>query len=119
MDKCFSNSEKLYRAVKPEGIYLKNDGTLSSAAFKSSNGCSVDRGDERSDIEAAKFMLKNLSGDIYKIVVSNCYEKNIYVNYEPIEGINPYHCGLYKDEELDDMTSSQCRFLAKVAVKVS
>ena len=64
-------------------------------------------------------MLKSLSGDIYKITVGNCRERDIHVKYEPIEGENPYHCGLYKDEQLNAMTSSQCRFLSKVAIKVS
>ncbi len=119
MDEHFDNNEKLYRAVKPEGIYHKEDGSLSSAAFKSSNGCSVDRGDGRSDNEAAEFMQANLSGDVYKISVDNCLEKSIYINYEPIEGINPYHCGLYRNDGLNEMTQSQCRFLSRVAIKVS
>lgn len=119
MDEHFDNNEKLYRAVKPEGIYHKDDGSLSSAAFKSSNGCSVDRADGRSDVEAAKFMLASLSGDIYRIGVDNCLEKDIYVKYEPIEGINPYHSGLYRNEGLNDMTNSQCKFLSRVAIKVS
>ncbi|PWJ70831.1 hypothetical protein B0O40_0681 [Ruminococcaceae bacterium R-25] len=99
MDDFFEPDEKLYRAVRPCSIYYKEDGSLSSAAFKSSNGCSVDRGNGRSDKEAVQFILSNLTGDVYSISVDYCISKNIFVHYEPIEDKNPYHCGLYKNNE--------------------
>lgn len=111
----FEIGEKLYRAVRPEQI--KEDGSLSSAAFKTSKGCSVDRGDGRTDQEAAKFMRKKLSGDIYRINVGDCYEKEIFIHYEPLED-DPYHSGLYRNEEMKDMTTGQCRHLTRLAVKV-
>lgn len=113
----FAAGEKLYRAVQPKDMYFKEDGSLSSAAFKSSNGCSVDRGDGRTDIEAADFMMKKLTGDIYRIDVGDCIEKDVFIRHEPVED-DPYHSGLYRDKGLSDMTQGQCKYLSKVAVKV-
>lgn len=115
----FDANEKFYRAVKPEGIYIKSDGSISSAAFKDSNGCSVDYGCGRTDKEAANFMLKKLSGNVYYFYFNNCLERDIFVNYEPVSessgDANPYHCCLYKNSSLERMTSSQCKYLATIA----
>lgn len=118
MDDTFKDEEKLYRAVVPKDMYFKENGTLTSAAFKDSSGCSVDRGDNRTDEEAAIFMKKNLEGEIYRIQVSNCREKEIHIQYEPEEE-NPYHSALYKNSAKEKMTQGQCKHLASVAVLVA
>lgn len=119
MDNCFEESEKLYRAVIPSGIFIKEDGTITSAAFKSSNGCSVDRGNYRTDDQAVQF-LKNCGrvGAVYSVLTKDCNDKEIYINYEPEED-NPFHTGLYKNVELNPMTQGQCKHLSKVAILVS
>lgn len=114
MDEIFCADEKLYRAVIPCNMYIKEDGSLSSAAYKSHDGCSVDRGNGRDDQEAADFMLMHLKGNIYSVEVSDCESKDIYVKYEPTEE-NVYHSGLYKNIQREDMTKGQCRFLAQAS----
>ena len=114
MDERFEDAEKLYRAVTPTDMFMKADGTITSAAFKSSDGCSVDRGNYREDEEAAAFMKQSLSGSIYMFFVKDCRDRDIFSRYEPIE-TNPYHSGLYKNETLDKMTPGQCKHLASVA----
>ncbi len=111
MDDFFADEEKLYRAVIPKDMFIKADGSVTSAAFKVSNGCSVDRGNYRTDEEAAAFMKRSLQGSIYSLTVKICREKDVFVKYEPEEN-NPYHSGLYKNDELEKMTPSQCRHLA-------
>lgn len=118
MDESFSDEEeKLYRAVKPEGMYIKEDGSISSAAFKSSNGCSVDRGDYRDDVEAANFMKQKLQGDVYKFRVMDCNIKQIFMQYDP-QANDEFHTNLFKNCSLEKMTSAQCKYLASVASKV-
>lgn len=114
MNENFNADEKLYRAVIPSDMFIKEDGSLSSAAYKSHDGCSVDRGNGRDDQEAADFMLMHLKGNIYSVEVSDCESKDIFVKYEPTEG-NIYHSELYKNTQREDMTKSQCRFLAQVS----
>ena len=119
----FNCDDKFYRAVRPDGIFIKPNGCISSAAFKSSNGCSVDYGYGRTDEEAATFMLRKLNGNVFCFYFQDCLDKDIFVNYEPIEGPeedkNPYHCGLYKNPMLEKMTSGQCKHLSNVAKMVS
>lgn len=118
MDDFFEESEKLYRAVIPEGMYIKENGELTSAAFKSETGCSVDRGRNRSDEEASSFMKQNLNGSVYVFAVRNCRERTIHIEYEPTE-TNPFHSGLYKNSTLEKMTRGQLKHLASVARLVS
>ncbi len=114
MDNTFKDDEKLYRAIKPIELYEKENGRIASAAFKRSNGCSVDRGNGRSDEEAKQFLMRGKEGIVCVFYVRDCRSKEIYIRYEPIEE-NPYHSGLYKNEDRVKMTSSQCRHLASVA----
>lgn len=117
MDDCFEDEEKLYRAVIPKDMYIKKDGSLTSAAFKATDGCSVDRGNYRNDNDAVSFMRKTLEGSVYSILVKTCRERDIYIKYEPTDG-NPFHSGLYKDLSLSKMTPGQCKYLAQSAVFV-
>lgn len=118
MQDDFSNEdEKLYRAVKPEGIFIKENGSISSAAFKSSNGCSVDRGDFRHDTDAASFMKLKLEGDVYKFKVGDCNTKDIFIQYDP-QPDDKYHSNLFKNEKKERLTGGQCKYLANIATKV-
>ena len=56
MDNFFPSDEKLYRAVLPYEMFLREDGSLTSAAFRDRKGLSVDRGNDRPDLDAAAFM---------------------------------------------------------------
>ena len=115
MNNEFELEERLYRAVVPNDIYIKSDGSISSAAFKCSNGCSVDRGNGRTDEEAANFLRTKLMGNIYGFKVEECIKKDIFIRFEPVEDEDPYHCGLYKNSTLEKMTNGQCKHLAMVA----
>ena len=122
MNDRFEDTEGLYRAVIPKDIFVKNDGSISSAAFKSSTGCSVDRGAGRTDEEAARFLRNKLQGNVYGFKVKDCNDKDIFIRYEPIEDpvelADPYHCGLYKNANLEKMTAGQCKYLSMVACLV-
>lgn len=56
MDNNFDEKEMLLRVVLPDDIYWKDDGSISSAAFKDSNGLSVDRVNNRSLSEAVGYI---------------------------------------------------------------
>ena len=55
----FDNSEVLYRAVLPFKDFWKEDGTVSSAAFKDSNGLSTDRSLNRPPDICIRFLDKH------------------------------------------------------------
>ena len=69
MDNYFKDDEQLYRAVIPKEMFIKKDGSLTSAAFKATEGCSVDRGNYRNDEEAVSFIKRTLKGSVYSILV--------------------------------------------------
>ncbi len=118
MDDRFQDDEKLYRAVLPTGMYWKEDGSLSSAAFDDKAGLSVDRGYYRTDEEASAFMRKSgKRGSIFRFLVRDCREKEIVVKYIPLPD-NEFHSEVHGSEEKPKLTRSQCRHLARVAVEV-
>lgn len=54
-DSEIQNNEKLFRAIRPDSMYWREPYTkVSSAAFKSKNGLSVDRDGGRTDKQIKK-----------------------------------------------------------------
>ena len=114
MDDYFEPTEKLFRAVLPEGIFWREDGTLTSAAFKDDNGLSVDREGGRSLAEAVAFIQQHLDGQIVWVAVSDCNAKKALVRYLPVEG-NAYHSEIHRDEQRKRLSDSQAKYLSRAA----
>lgn len=116
----FYNSEKLYRAVLPDGIYIKPDGSVTSAAFKDSKGLSVDREMCRENSKCISFMLGhidkrylNSGGRIVSITYSQIKDCDLLLKYCPLEdGSNDFHSEIHMSTSKIQLSSSKARLLA-------
>lgn len=109
-------NEKLYRAVLPTKIFLKEDGSISSGAFKDKFGLSVDVQMNRVNNIAVNFIRELRNGIIVSVTSENCKEKNIHYVYCPLEE-NEYHSELHRDRNTKVLTGSQAKYLAKNCIK--
>lgn len=115
MNNIFNPAECLYRAImpsKPNMLFMKDDGSVSSALYKDPNGCSVDRGNYRNDNDVVADMQKRLVGNIAKFSVKTCNEADILIKYLP-ENNDIYHSELHRDINRKLLSKSQAKFLAK------
>ena len=118
MDDSFILDEQLLRAVLPIDKYWKEDGSLSSAAFKDKKGLSVDRTGNRTLEESAAFIRSHLSGTIVWVTVQHCYEAKAAVYYLPLSN-NIYHSEIHRDVSQKELSKGQARLLAKKATIIS
>ena len=140
---AFESDERFYRVIRNTNpnAWDKECNRPSSAAFKDSQGCSVDRRKLRTESEVLK--LEVLFGSFRSVLlfVSNthntrrrhkgavkvnavvsvcqadCDEKDILTKEDPVINDpeledNPFHCLLLRDEEKAELTKGQCRHLA-------
>lgn len=121
----------LYRRMRNKPLlYVKEDGTISSAIYKDSQGVSVDIDDGR-DLDAIiqkeeelhkyynqEMLLQNPDGE-YKLVAllsvsaKTCQDKEVVIEPTPVENINPYHALLKGSETKTLLTNGQSKYLAK------
>lgn len=90
MNDIFEIDEKLYRAVYPPEIrdmFWKENGTVSSAAFYDSKGCSVDRGNFRTDDEVVEDMKSRFEGSIVSVTVGECEAVKAVIVYKPSKNL--------------------------------
>lgn len=108
----FNNpNEKLYRAVKPAPQFIKENGKITSGAFKSIRA-SVDRQANRANTLAVEFIKQNHPNNlIVSITKQICMENTIDCVQAPVEG-NPYHCELIRSDGNERLSSSQAKHLA-------
>ena len=112
----FSNSEILYRAVLPFKDFWKEDGTLSSGAFKDSNGLSTDRSLNRPPDICISYldMHQTKPGGIVSFSVGICSIKDIMLIHDPVTD-NDYHTLVLGSETKKVLTQGQAKHLAKNA----
>ncbi len=113
MDGFNDNNEGLFRAVRPDDCYWKDEEKtqLSSAAFKDPKGLSVDRQADRMVEEAIERQKKNFKGTIVSVTVGLCNEKQIVIEYCPTKD-NEFHCELIQSKDKKLLSRSQARYLA-------
>lgn len=115
IDNKFDNNEELYRAVFPRDIFLKKNGTISSAAFRTRIGCSVERSYYRKEIEIIEQIKGWFEGAfIVTVKVNKCKEADTYILYKPSER-SDYHSEILKSKDEILLTKAQARKLAKFA----
>ena len=115
MQTDFDDTESLYRAFKPQGIYVKEDGSFSSAIFKDSHGTSVDRLGGRDEMEAARILAtRRETKNIAAVTVGDCHSAETHVKQLP-EDDNDYHCEIHKSPEEIVLSKKQCKKLIKCA----
>ena len=117
MEELTDAREKLFRSIRPDDIYWKDKEKkiLSSAAFKDSNGLSVDRQYGRSEEDSIKEMQRKFIGTVVYVTVGDCREKDAVVDYCPTDD-NDKHCEIIRSYERKMLSSSQARYLAGKAV---
>ena len=109
------DQENLLRGVSVAIPHLWKDRRPSSAAFKDSNGLSVDRAANRSLDEAIMYARGHLPGyAIVSISVGSCRNINATLKYKP-EQNNPYHSEIHRNETTIPLSASQARHLAVTA----
>ena len=116
----FVNDEKFFRCVPDDPNYIKTDGKLSSATFKSNRGCSVNRQGNRGESESLvyykEYYTKMFSK--FKWIVSvkyiDCIEATVCVKKSP--SVNDiYHCDLTDHEQTMILSSKNAKKLQRNA----
>lgn len=113
MDDNFASNECLYRGLHP--MWIEDDNSVSSAAFKDSCGISVDRDGGRSEQECVERITEALPqiAGVGKLTcgdVEECEAKTVYL---PFEG-NEYHSEIHdSSEQVQIKSKSKSRKLAK------
>lgn len=116
MDDTFESNEKLYRAVYPPEIrdmFWKSNGELSSAAFYDEKGCSVDRGNYRTDDDVVHDMKRRFTGRIVSVTVGECEEVMAKIVYKPSRDI--FHSEIHGSDTVKVLSKSQRRCIARKA----
>ncbi len=114
MDDHFEPEELLFRSIKPQDSFWKENGELTSAAFKDVKGASVDRAGGRSVEESAKTLHSRKSGTIVSVYVSDCMDCHASVFYRP-EIDNRWHSEIHQSESVVKLSGSQLKHLARAA----
>ena len=120
MTEQFDAYEKLYRAVYPPNImsmFWKENGQLSSAAFKDKNGLSVERDGGRDEKSVIDSMRLFFYGCFIKILVQDCEKCNAVVKYLPTQR-SIYHSEIHGSADKRLLSQSQCKYLAQMAAIV-
>lgn len=110
-----SNEEYVYRAIHPHRDFIKENGSISSAAFKDPKGLSVEQGLGRADKDVvAHIRQTKLQGKVAKIPVDVCNKANIIIFNDKAKNI--YHRLLlnkpYSPNENNSLSKTQARALA-------
>jgi len=116
MNTALSDDERLYRAVAPDNMYWKQEGRISSAVFKDSNGASTDREMGREVSACIEHLLSHLDigGSVVSVTVQQCTEVGAQAEYDPKEE-NEYHSLIVNSQESRQLTDGKAKRLAKVA----
>ena len=112
MDETFTSDEKLYRGL--HAIWIEEDDSVSSAAFKDSGGVSVDRDGGRKEqncIERRVGALPNITG-IGRLTCEEVEDCGAFPKYLPVEG-NEFHSEIHDSaEQVQIKSRSKSRKLA-------
>lgn len=113
MDDNFASDECLYRGLHP--IWIEDDNSVSSAAFKDSGGISVDRDGGRDEQDCIKRLTEALPQmvGVGKLTCGEVEECGATTIYCPVEG-NEYHSEIHdSSEQVQIKSKSKSRKLAK------
>lgn len=114
----FDDEEKFYRKVPPNPNMIKQNGTITSAAFKDSKGCSVDCKKDRDESDVIRNFIcrfKDTASGIEGVAdvsYRNCLEADTTVLSLP-EDDNNYHCEIHKSKDEVVLTPGQAKRLAR------
>lgn len=116
--------EELYRVViNTPNFYLEDQGRISSAVFKDTGGCSVDRQKNRSREESCSFLVdaqkdnRNGIRAVAIVKVHQCYDVNATVFPKPTDA-NEFHCEILGENGEPPLTSGQAKKLSRCALVI-
>lgn len=118
MNEIFEPTEKLLRAVLPNDVFWRNDGTLTSAAFKDHNGLSVDRLFNRSLQEGVDFIKSHLNGKVVWVTYQTCIDASAVVKYLPVQD-NEFHSEIHRSNDTIELSKGQARQIARSATIIT
>lgn len=113
MQSDFYRGEKFYRAVLPIETFIKEDGTITSGAFKDPQGLSVDRQFNRDDKDAIEYIKNHKKGYICSFTKEDCDKQDIHYEYCPVEG-NVFHSEIHNSPTKKLLSRSKCKYLASI-----
>ena len=112
MDEHFASNECLYRGL--HSLWIEDDNTVSSAAFKDSGGVSVDRDGGRNQRECVDRLLEALPqlAGVCKLTICDVEACDAVAVYRPISN-NEYHSEIHDSaEQVQIKSGSKSRKLA-------
>lgn len=117
--KAFTPDERLFRGVhspsKRPNLWEREDGRISSAAFKSSNGVSVIRESNQLETNIITRLCSVLNVEfVFTITYDDCLSVDACVIPSP-SSISSFHCDIWRDENKRDLSQRQARVLSKIA----
>lgn len=119
----FKKDEKLFRKIPNSPLFFaetEEGKRISSAAFKDSKGCSVDRQLDRDENLVRKQMYEKFKESssgiraIADVTYSQCLDVAAVVKELP-ENDNEYHCEIHSSNEKIQLTPGQAKKLANNA----
>jgi hypothetical protein len=113
------DDEFLYRRIINQPNFWKPDlNRHTSAAFKQSNGLSVDRNHERTDSEVIDVCKSTDIKAISKIKCKFCRSIPTFPIHKPIVDTNIYHSEIHNSEIIINLTQKQYKELSKTAIPI-
>lgn len=110
-----AEKECVFRALHPERMFERSDGTISPAAFKDSKGLSVEINLDRTDSEVVASLMSYLSGNVVKISTKTCDNAEIEIFDD--KSRNRFHRLLLDANRLDEnnyrLTNKQALYLSQ------
>ena len=95
--------------------WWKKNGTLSSAAFKSSNGVSVIKKNDQDEAYVYSVLKKVIYADYAFSVTSKIIDEVcVFVEVAP-SSLSECHCNLWKNSEKEDISNHQAKRLSEEA----
>lgn len=118
MDYFYALDERLYRGL--HSIWIEEDNSVSSAAFKDSGGISVDRDGGRDEVLCVKRMINNLPmlAGVGRLTSGDVKDCGAMLKYLPVDG-NEYHAEIHDSAvQIQIKSRSKSRSLAKKCMLV-
>lgn len=116
LDDKFESEENLFRAIH-HCHWDSEVNSFTSATFKDSTGCSVDRQSDRSIMESTNELLKSKPNAIavIRLTYEDCKSVEATVKYDPVEKKNLFHSLILDSKGSYPIKSSLAKKLQRLA----
>jgi len=118
LDPEINDSERLYKAIKKSipGQWNEKLDQPTSAAFKDSQGVSVDRDGGRSDGKIIHSFKESFDlRAVISVTAQQCWDQGTHPIAKPLSD-NPYHAEIHRSPEKIMLTAGQAKRLSRLAL---